>query len=170
MEQVKNMSGALFQIGKYSFRNIEDKDCDLMLRWRNAENVRLMSFNSDKIPYSDHIIWFKNMMLEDDKKFFIFSVDGEAAGIVGFFKFNKQNNSAYWSAYLGDIKMPKGTGTEMFRVAIKLAQNLLKLQMLYSNVVLKNLGCIRLYKKLSLEYKIENIDKDKPYLTYKIYL
>lgn len=172
MAQEKNMSGMLLQAGKYSFRNVIHEDCDTLLRWRNLDQVRLMSFNSDKISYEDHLVWFKKMMMDDTKKYFIFTIDQKAVGIVSFFKFDKKNKSAYWSFHLGDVEVPRGTGTEMCRLGVALAKDYLKIKILNAEVIVANIKSIKIHEALSFE-KIHHscqVRNEKSYFTYRVYL
>lgn len=172
MAQEKNMSVMLLQVGKYSFRSVVNDDCDTLLRWRNLDQVRLMSFNSDKISYEDHLAWFKKMMMDDTKKYFIFTIDQEAVGIVSFFKFDQKNKSAYWSFHLGDVEVPRGTGTEMCRLGVALAKDYLKIKILNAEVIEANVKSIKIHEALSFE-KIHHSCQardGKSYLTYRVYL
>lgn len=166
------MSGTLLQVGKYSFRSVTIDDCDRLLRWRNLDQVRLMSFNSDKISYEDHIAWFKKMMTDDTKQYFIFAIDQKPVGLVGFFNIDKENKSAYWSFHLGDIEVPRGTGTEMCRLGKLLAKDYLKLKILNAEVIETNIKSIKIHEALSFEktHQSDQVRNGKSYLTYRIYL
>lgn len=167
------MSGTLLQVGKYSFRSVTSDDCDILLRWRNLDQVRLMSFNSDKISYEDHIAWFKKMMTDDTKQYYIFfAIDQKPVGLVGFFNIDKENKSAYWSFHLGDIEVPRGTGTEMCRLGKLLAKDYLKLIILNAEVIETNIKSIKIHEALSFEktHQSDQGRNGKSYLTYRIYL
>jgi len=166
------MSGTLLQVGKYSFRSVTSDDCDIWLRWRNLDQVRLMSFNSDIISYKDHVVWFKKMLTDDTKQYFIFTIDQKPVGIVGFFRFDRENKSAYWSFYLGDVEVPRGTGTEMCKLGLLLAKDYLKIKILNSEVLEDNVKSIKIHEALSFEkiHQPDQVRNGKSYLTYRIYL
>lgn len=76
-----------------TLRKVEQKDLDLLYQWANDPIVRQNSFNSNLIPYDDHVSWFDRMinnpsviqyiMMEKDIPIgqIRLNVDGESAEI-----------------------------------------------------------------------------------------
>lgn len=42
-------------------------DCDLLFNWANDPQVRANSFNSDPIPYDNHVAWFNKLLSSKDQ-------------------------------------------------------------------------------------------------------
>lgn len=58
------------------------KDCDLLFKLANDEEVRKNSFSSDKILYEDHIKWFNNKINSDKCIIFILKFKDNPVGQV----------------------------------------------------------------------------------------
>lgn len=161
----------MLQTDQYSFRFVEKNDCNLMFNWRNADNVRLMLFHSDKTPYENHVTWFNKMLIDEDRKYFIFEINKAPVGIVNFSNFNKEDKSAEWGFYIGKTELPKGTGTRMCELGVDLAKNYLNLKNIYALILVTNAKSISIHEKLLFKKLGESENpQGKSYFTYKLEL
>ena len=171
MEEGKNMSGSIFHTDKYSFRLVEKNDCDLLFNWRNADNVRLMLFHSDKIPYENHVAWFNKMLLDQGRKYFIFEINKMSVGIINFSNFKKEDKSADWGFYIGKTGLSKGTGSMMCELGVGLAKKYLDIKNIYALILLTNEKSISIHEKLLFKKLEESRNaQGKSYFTYKLEL
>ena len=68
-----------------NFRNAEEKDVRLVYEWANDPVTRSQSFNSDPIPYENHVVWFNSHLRDEDHMMLIFfNEENEAVGMVRF--------------------------------------------------------------------------------------
>lgn len=68
-----------------NFRNAEEKDVRLVYEWANDPVTRSQSFNSDPIPYDNHVVWFNSRLRDKDHMMLIFfNEENEAVGMVRF--------------------------------------------------------------------------------------
>ena len=88
-------------------RAVQKQDQDILFHWRNKDHVRHMMHNKDKISYQTHLEWFKNMIKEIDKKYYIFEFNNLPSGLVYFLKLNWKEYSSKWGFYLGIDNLPK---------------------------------------------------------------
>ncbi|NIK12253.1 GNAT family N-acetyltransferase [Alkalibacillus almallahensis] len=55
----------------FYIREANESDCDQLYIWANEESVRDNAFDSNKIIYSDHQEWFKNILKSPHHKIFM---------------------------------------------------------------------------------------------------
>lgn len=65
-----------------NFRAATIDDCALYFKWANDDLVRKNSFNSDKISYDSHIIWFNNKINSAKCKMLVAECDGVSIGQI----------------------------------------------------------------------------------------
>lgn len=63
-------------------RRVEEKDVDLIFSWANDPDVRKNSFSTARIPYKEHVEWFKRMLSRRDTGQYIMIVDGIDVGQI----------------------------------------------------------------------------------------
>ena len=73
----ENMSNILVRL-------LCNQDCRDVYEWRNDENTRKMSLNSDFIDYDHHKSWFSNMLGSHNYVGIIGETNSEKIGIVHF--------------------------------------------------------------------------------------
>ena len=79
-------------------------DCDLLLNWRNDENVRQFSKSSNVITKEVHLAWLKNRLERlEDEPLFILEIDGEPTGTARLDLF-LENERGYEVSILIDPK------------------------------------------------------------------
>ena len=63
-------------------RKAELADLDMYYNWANDPVVRSNSFNTEQIPYEDHVIWFNETINRDDVALFVLMDDDMSVGQV----------------------------------------------------------------------------------------
>ena len=63
-------------------RKAESADLDLYYEWANDPEVRRNSFNTELIPYEDHVNWFNKVIARDDVVLFVLVADDIPAGQI----------------------------------------------------------------------------------------
>ncbi len=67
-------------------------DENLLLSWSNDPDVRLNSFNKNKISAKSHNSWFKSLLSDTQKKCYIFELSNNPFGTV---RFEKKSNKVF---------------------------------------------------------------------------
>lgn len=67
-----------------SYRNASLEDLEIYYKWANEPSVRIQSFNSEKINFEDHVIWFKQKLVDENCMMLIFSINQCNVGQVRF--------------------------------------------------------------------------------------
>lgn len=151
-----------------NLKKIERKDLDMLLEWRNREDVRLNFFHHQIITKAEHYDWFEKLAKDKSKEVLIYYQDNQALGLVSFSKlsFAKQENqteeiltnrTAEWGFYSGEPEI-KGIGTKMALAAFEYAFKKLDLDFIDSQVLEFNQKSINYHLKLGFE--ITNIEKN----------
>lgn len=66
----------------FKLRPTTNSDCELLWKWRNEINDKQHSFNSNPIPYENHILWFNSNINNPNKIFYIMELEQIPVGQV----------------------------------------------------------------------------------------
>lgn len=105
-----------------SFRDMHTGDEKTILQWRNAEHVKKYMFTNNIINPDEHARWFGTTLSRNDVDYKIIEIDGQAIGQANIVNF--KDNSCHWGFYLGEKKVPRGTG---LRFAYEMLDYILKI-------------------------------------------
>ena len=101
---------------KLSLRPAEEGDCGLLWEWRNEENTRKWSFNTDYVPYEEHKSWFLSKLNSADSKLLIVSDERERE--IGQVRFDiSQSKSAEINISIEASKRNEGYGSAALKLA-----------------------------------------------------
>lgn len=145
---------------EYRLRNMEAKDLDLVLKWRNSDHIRSVSTDSRLIEPKEHKIWFQRKHKSTEDWALIFegaapNVPLKPLGVVSFDYFHKSNGYS-WNIYLGDGPSKHGVGTIMGLMAIQFAFGFLNTKRIIANVISNNTRSLNFHESLGFK-KINRI-------------
>ena len=72
------------QLHFIKIREVNQSDLQLLFEWRNDNLVRKQSFNTEVVNFKNHIKWFKNMLIQDHYRSYIFEINNKSVGLVKF--------------------------------------------------------------------------------------
>jgi len=104
-------------------------------------------------------------LIDSSRRFFIFELNGEPSGLIGFTQIDQVTNSASWVFYSGDTSK-RGVGSMMETAALNYAFDEMKLHKLNCEVLEFNDAVIAFHRKHG--FKVEGIFK-KQYLKNEKY-
>jgi UDP-4-amino-4,6-dideoxy-N-acetyl-beta-L-altrosamine N-acetyltransferase len=119
---------------------------DLVLTWRNRDDVRKNMYNNTIISEKEHRSWFDKIIDDNTKQYFVYELDGKLCGVIGFVDINTKSESASWAFYSGDSAL-RGIGSLMEIAALGYAFDVLNLKKLYCEVLEFNDAVIKFHKK-----------------------
>ena len=168
MTSRKEQKVASYQV---SLRPAEEGDCELLWQWRNEENTRRWSFNSDYIPYEEHKNWFLSKLNSANSEIFIVSDESESE--IGQVRFDiSQGKSAEINISIEASKRNKGYGSATLRLACQYALGKFNIARVIAHIKEENKASISSFTKAdfinkgSLDFKghkaIEMIWEPKP--------
>jgi len=127
-------------------RKADWRDCDDLYRWRNDEETRKASFNSDPIPYDTHRKWFENSL--KDPKRFMYVAEDEAGNKIGVVRLDRKNEQvAEFDINLAPEMRGKGYGALLIEEACRKFSNESYCSLFLARAKMDNLASIRVFKK-----------------------
>jgi len=148
-------------------RAVEEKDLELLLRWRNSERIRANMYTSHLITPAEHLAWFGRLSQDADSFAFLFEADGRPLGVVNLNHLDWRNQRCHWGFYLGEADAPRGSGTRMAYLALRHIFEELKLHKVIGEAFSFNAASIAYHKKLGFSQEghfVEHVLKDGGYL------
>lgn len=147
-----------------TLRDIQPREQELMLQWRNAPGVRANMYTQHEIRLDEHLAWWERIRQRDDQRYFMYECDGIPLGIVGFNGIDPVSRNSSWAFYASP-KAPKGTGSRMEFLALEHAFSELDLHKLHCEVLAFNTPVIRLHEKFG--FKVEGIFREQRHIGEK---
>lgn len=136
---------------RISLKNIEEKDLELILQWRNQDHIRKVMFNSNIITMEQHINWYKNLKQKENSLSKIFYFDDIPYGVLNITNINKLNNTCEWGFYIGDSKTPHGMGTVLGYASLNYLFDVLNLRKVCGEVIENNKKSRNFHEKLGFK-------------------
>ncbi len=125
---------------------LSEEYLDLVLEWRNKPEVRQNMYTTHEITKEEHMSWFEGLKGDSKRRYFVFEVDDQPCGVIGFVEIHQASKSASWAFYSGDSSV-RGIGSMMEVAALDYAFNTLELNKLYCEVLEFNESVIRFHRK-----------------------
>lgn len=141
---------------KGNLRPVQLSDAEMILSWRNQDNVRVNMYNHEIIDLDSHMKWFTSILNNTSCLYFIYEQQGKAMGVLSFSQIDMKNKKASWAFYSGNTAV-RGIGSEMEQLALDYAFNELNLNKLCCEVLEFNNSVINFHRKFG--FKIEGIKK-----------
>lgn len=146
-------------------KKAEMEDMDLLFKWANDPVVRVNSFNTEPIPYENHVKWFKKIM--DDPTVLQFILMEEDIP-VGQIRLNVAGDEAEIGYSIGNEFRGKGYGHKILQlVADEVRKNHPKVTNLIAKVKPENIASNKLFvsEGYAMEYtcytlKIQRKEQD----------
>lgn len=111
---------ALMDYDTLQIRPATKKDSNMILEWRNHEEVRRYSFNSEMIKWSQHKKWFTELLADSNRNILITEEKKEPAGVL---RFDINNYTANISIFLKPGKSGRNLGRRTLLVGEEWIKN-----------------------------------------------
>jgi len=125
-------------------RNATKEDMDLLYKWVNDPVVRNNSFNTEPIPYNNHVSWFNRIMADSSVLLYILMDDDTPVGQIRLSVDEKEAEIGYSiaSEFRG-----KGYGHIILQlVANEVRKNHIEIERLVAKVKPDNIASNKLFK------------------------
>jgi UDP-4-amino-4,6-dideoxy-N-acetyl-beta-L-altrosamine N-acetyltransferase len=103
-------------------------------------------YTNHEISAEEHRSWFESVSKDPTKEYFVFELDGELCGVIGFVDIDIKSRTASWAFYSGDTTR-RGLGSLMEVAALNYAFEILKIRKLSCEVLEFNEAVIKFHKK-----------------------
>lgn len=130
----------------FRVREIEEKDLELIMRWRMAPHVTKYMNTDPRLTISDQMDWYRSMSTDIRNMYWLVEVDAKRAGIINLRNIDWNKKSASWGYYIGEKNL------RSLSLAISLEMSLydfvfedLDFELLKSEIFSINSGVVKLH-------------------------
>lgn len=127
-------------------RPMVSSDLEIVLSWRNHEQVRRYMFARHLISKDEHEVWYSKANGDPQQHLLIYEVDGKRRGFARF-RLMDAMQIAQWGFYSAP-KAERGIGRGLGRSALDYAFERLGLHRVQGEVIEYNSASVRLHEKL----------------------
>lgn len=130
-------------------RKAELADIDMYYNWANDPVVRSNSFNTEQIPYEDHVIWFNEAIKRDDVALFVLMDDDMPVGQI---RINISDAVAEISYSIASEFRGKGYGGKIVSLLIeRIREEMPKIKTVSARVKPDNLASMKVFEKIGFK-------------------
>ena len=127
-------------------RPVAAADLDMLLEWRNHDDVRRFMYTQHRITPAEHQAWFARQASDPFQHLLVFEGDGEPLGFVKLHVI-ADGQVAEWGFYAAPGAAP-GTGGRLGRAALAHAFGILRLHKVCGRALAFNAPSIRFHERL----------------------
>lgn len=135
----------MLNLNNAELRVLRENDLEMVLQWRNHEEIRKWMVNSEVIELSDHLKWFENNKHNQDRSFYIFEYGQVPQGYVSFVEI-PNSTALEWGFYIKP-EVEKGMGNILGLTALNYAFEQLKAEKVFGQVLDFNEKSLNFHKK-----------------------
>jgi UDP-4-amino-4,6-dideoxy-N-acetyl-beta-L-altrosamine N-acetyltransferase len=143
-----------------TIREIELKDLDAVLSWRNDPAIRRYMLTQHEIAVDEHAQWFESIQHNSNKHVLIVQESQIPFGLVHFTKLNK-DEVMDWGFYVNP-SATKGSGMKLAKLALDFAFIQKKWPKVCGNVLSINFSSRRFHLKLG--FKLEGVLREQVHI------
>ncbi len=125
-------------------------DIDTYFNWANEDSVRKLSFNSEKISYQDHKVWYQNQLNDKNCFMYIFYTDKDI-GQVRILKLS--NTNAVINISIDEKYRGKGYGVQMLVMSIEIFRKSFPNIKINAYIKIENIASKNIFEKSGFKLK-----------------
>ena len=138
-----------------NFIDLELKEKEMILEWRNHPDIRKWMYNEDEIKFEEHLSFIDSLKSRKDKLYFLVKKEDEFIGVIDFFGLDKKEIS--YGIYSNPNSKIMGIGRILNEISIDFAfnylnANKLKLEVFEDNIQVRNLHKKYRFREISEKY------------------
>ena len=126
---------------------MREKDLKVVLRWRNAEQVRRNMLDDHIISHEEHTSWFDRAKSDNSCEWLVGEYMGRPIGVVGITHIDWQNGTCTFSLYLSDEVGIPGMGAMLEMRAIDRMFEAHGVRKIWGEALKSNSGILALHRK-----------------------
>lgn len=142
-----------------SVRVPESKDLDMLLSWRNHDDVRRFMYTQHEISFDEHVKWFYSALTNPKKCLLVYEEQQEPLGFANL-SISSDGKIADWGFYLAPCA-PRGTGRHLGYCVLRHAFNTLNVHKVCGEALAFNQKSIAFHERLG--FLTEGILRDQHY-------
>jgi RimJ/RimL family protein N-acetyltransferase len=129
----------------YCLREVSLDDAKILFDWRNEEECRKNSFNSELVKWEEHLKWLQKKLDSPDTEMYIFTVEGVDVGQI---RLEAEDEKYIISYSVGAEYRMKGYGKRMLILAEKIVLETNPEATICADVKPDNVASQRLFEQL----------------------
>ncbi|MGG3925228.1 UDP-4-amino-4,6-dideoxy-N-acetyl-beta-L-altrosamine N-acetyltransferase [Metabacillus fastidiosus] len=152
--------------------DIQEKDLEQILDWRNRRLIRNVMYSSDIISMDQHLQWFEKLQNSEMNISKIFYFDQVPYGVLNIKEIDKIHQKCEWGFFIGEDNAPKGIGTILGFTSLNYIFKELLLRKLSAQVLSINERSAIFHEKLGFVQEgmlRQHIKKEDTYLDILLY-
>ena len=137
---------------KLRLRKARLSACRQIWYWRNEKEVRLLSFNTQKVPYSEHRAWFLKRINDPNSILLIAETPSQkSVGQVRIDRLNPRQGEIHF--LIKKALRGQGWGNAMLNQACRYGFEKLNLEHILGQVFIRNKRSVRIFENLGFKVK-----------------
>ncbi|MED2040452.1 UDP-4-amino-4,6-dideoxy-N-acetyl-beta-L-altrosamine N-acetyltransferase [Bacillus wiedmannii] len=157
----------MLDIGDFQLRNLEKKDLELILKWRNTKEIRTIMYEDHEITIDEHLKWYEKLEMDDTKVARLLTYKEKPIGFVNFTKIDEMNQTCYWGFYIGEKQSVRRAGTVLGLLALDYIFETKGIHKVCAEIIESNRISLNFHQKLGFQEdgRYENyICRDNDYI------
>ena len=142
---------------QFNIRPAVVSDRERVWRWRNDPVIKAYMFNTEEIPWAEHVAWFERTLGDKRKHMLVFESQDKPAGFASIYEF-PHGMVAEWGFYKAP-DAPVGIGKMLGAATLQYAFDVLSLHKIYAQVLTFNQRSMDLH--VALGFVQEGVLKDQ---------
>ena len=154
----------MIQTDRLLLRGIDETDAEAIVRWRADPDVYRYFKNPHRITAEEHMSWFRNTYLQDDRRYdwmCLAKEDGRRVGVFGLFRDTDCTEVNY---LLAPEEQHKGYAAEAVRALMDYEFRIRGGRRMVAEIHEDNRASSALAKKLGFQ----QVSADRPFVVYAI--
>lgn len=136
---------------RVALRAFSIEDAELLLRWRNSNQVRPFMATSHLISSAEHMRWVRRMLEGTLPNLLIFELNEVPCGMVNVSDYIPVHERVHWGFYLGEVGLPKGTGLRMLSLTLDYLFYHRHIRKVCGEVIASNMRSLRVHERLGFK-------------------
>lgn len=134
-----------------NFTCLDSETSAKVLEWRNHEEVRRWMLRSSPITKTEHEEFLKLLRHDTTKQYFVVKLQGDAIGVIDFYRIDQDTRSCYFGYYLRPDKIGSSLGILLEFTVAEHALIGMKLDQLIAETMPDNSSAMKLHESFGFE-------------------
>ena len=141
----------MYKRNDFSFRNLEQKDLNLIRYWRNQEYVRSAMLTDHIISEEEHQNWFVSIAGNNQCIYQIVAYKDADIGVSCIKEIDRKNDTCLWGFYLGDPFARPGIGAALEYLSLDYIFETLQMRKVWVEVLISNQNALSMNKSFGFQ-------------------
>jgi UDP-4-amino-4,6-dideoxy-N-acetyl-beta-L-altrosamine N-acetyltransferase len=154
----------IYELEEYKFKNfahLSDEEKLSVWKWRNNESIRKFMYNSDLIPFENHIRFLGSLSVRDDVAYWLVSKNDQVVGVTNLTSIDYQLSKAELGYYMIPEMLNSGIGLDFAFTNFLFAFSCIGCTSLFGGIDKLNSNAIVLDTYLGCKLNTKDIDNLK---------